>query len=332
MFTIDSNQVLLLSCLLLLIGVGTYLTYFRQQDTIDSLDKKIEAKKEEREQIRTLQANLTDATAKLKTVRQRWQTRYKVVPETISTPDIVGYLTELTQTGFKTFDITASGADAREGYSVYTFGAQGEAYFTSLYEFVWTIENNRPFYRVRNLDLNYLEERTTDEDSGRTTMDILVSFQMEVEAIYGAAKGVGGPDSRSSDRGEVEQLPVAQTAPSPPLPSSVLPTPAPEVNPFYPLVFEEVPPNQYGRLNVESAQLVSIIDGKAIFQTSDGLQRVGEGDRVYLGRIVEVDPAGGRVVARLNRGGIVDRVERTLNPESPLRQIRDGAGNSSEPE
>ena len=323
MFSIDTNQTLLLSCLVLLLGVGTYLTYFRQQDTIASLDQKIEAKKEEQEQIRTLQANLVDAQARLKTTRRQWRTRYKVVPETISSPDIVAYLTELTQTGFKRFDVTSSGSDERNGYSVHTFSAEGEAFFTNLYRFVWTIENNRPFYRVRNLELNYLEERSTDEETGRTSMDILVSFQMNVEAIYGAATEIQ-KEGASSQGGEVEQLPVAQTAPSPPLPSSVLPNPAPEINPFYPLVFEEVPPNEYNRLNVESAQLLSIVDGEAIFQTGEGLARVREGDRVYLGRIVEVDPSEGRVTARLNRGGIVDRVERTLGTESPLQQVGQG--------
>lgn len=330
MFTLDTNQTILISCLVLLIGIGTYLTYFRQQSTIASLDKKIEAKKEEREKIRTLQTNLVDAKSTFKTVRRQWRTQYKTVPQTISSPDIVAYLTELTQTGFKRFDVTSSGSEDRGDYSVHTFQAEGEAFFTNLYRFVWTVENNRPFYRVRGLKLNYLEERETDEETGRTTMDILVSFQMEVQAIYGATQGLPSPSSSSDGREGEQRLPVAQTAPSPPLPSSVLPNPAPEVNPFYPLVFEEVPPNEYDRLNVESARLLSIIDGQAVFQTNEGLERVGEGDRVYLGRIVEVDPSEGRVVARLNRGGIIDQVERTLGAESPLRQVQGGDGTSSD--
>jgi len=320
MFSIDANKTILLSCLLLVIGAGTYLTYFRQQDTLSSLEEKIETKKEEQEQIRTLRTNLAEAEKQFKTVRQEWQTQYKVVPKTISSPDIVAYLTELTQTGFKRFDVTSSGSEEREGYNVHTFSAEGEAYFTNLYRFVWTVENSRPFYRVRNLELSYLEERETDEESGRTRMDILVSFQMDVQAIYGATQDLPSPTQPSEDR-EVQRLPVAQADPGPPLPSSVVPNPAPEINPFYPLVFEEVPPNEYDRLNVESARLLSILDGQAIFQTNEGLKRVTEGDRVYLGRIVEIDPSEGHVVARLNRGGIVDRVERTLGTESPLQQV-----------
>lgn len=314
MFTLDSNQVLLLSCLILLIGVGTYVTYFRQQDTLTSLDQEIEAKKEKREKIETLQNNLSEAKAQLKTVRQRWRTRYKIVPETVTSPDAVGYLTELTQTGFQTFNVTSNGAERRDGYRVRTFNAEGEAFFSNLYQFVWTIENNRPFYRVRDLQMNYREERTTDEQTGRTSMDVLVSFRMNVEAIYGALGGIERTPQPSDGR-ELDGLPVAQTTPSPPLPSSVLPNPALEVNPFYPLVFEEIPPNEYGRLNVETAELISIVEGQAVFETGDGIERVGEGDRVYLGRIIEVDPSAGRVVARLNKGGVVDTVERTLDSQ-----------------
>ncbi len=327
MFSLDSNQILLLTCLILVGGVGTYVTYFHQQKTITSLEQEIEAKKQEQEEIRALRADRANAESRLETVRHRWRTQYKVVPATISSPDIVSYLTDLTQTGFQRFDVTSAGSEEREGYSVHTFSAEGEAYFTNLYQFVWTIENNRPFYRIGDLNLNYLEERETDEETGRTTMDVLVSFEMDVQAIYGAATNLPSSTTPSDGR-EVERLPVAQNSTTPPLPSSVVPNPAPEINPFYPLVFEEVPPNQYDRLNVESAQLLSIVDGEAIFQTGEGLQRVGEGDRVYLGRIVEVSSEEGRVVARLNRGGIIDRVERTLGGESPLR-FRNGAAASS---
>lgn len=311
MFNIGSNQIVLLSCLIVLIGAGTYLTYFRQQNTLNSLEQEIEAKEQKRQKIKTLRVDLSEAQTQLESVQERWGSRYKIVPETVSSPAIVGYLTELTQSGFKTFNVSSTGAEERDGYSIHTFSAEGEAFFSSLYQFVWTVENNRPFYRVRDLELNYLENRTRDEETGRTSMDVLVSFQMDVQAIFGAASGVG-EDTRSSDDGELQGLPVAQTSPSPPLPSSVLPNPALEINPFYPLIFDQIPPNEYDRLNVESANLVSIVGDRAVFLTSEGVERVAEGDRVYLGRITEVDATEGSVVARLNKGGIVENVEITL--------------------
>lgn len=323
MFNLGTNQVLLLSCLLLLIGVGTYVTYFHQQATLDSLDQQIEDKQQEKERIQTLKTNVANAEETLTSARAEWQGQYKIVPETTSSPIVMGYLTELTQTGFQTFDVASGEPDERDGYNAYAFQAEGEAYFSSLYRFVWTIENNRPFYRIRNLDLDYLEERTSDEETGRTSMDVLVSFQMDVEAIYGAVGGIGADDGPTDER-QMQALPVAQSRPSPPLPASVVPDPSPDINPFYPLVFEEVPPNQYDRLNVEAAQLISVISGQAVFEADGEIRRVGEGDRVYLGRIVEVDASEGRVVARLNRGGIVDTVELRLNAQSPLQERENG--------
>jgi len=323
MLTLDSNQILLLSCLALVVGTGTYLTYFRQQGTLSTLEQEIEAREQEIEEIETLQATLTEAEAEYETARRRWRTRYKTIPDTTTSPAVLDYLTELTQTGFRRFDVSLSEVQAREGYSTYAFAAEGEAFFTSLYQFVWTIENNRPFYRIRNLDLNYLEERTTDEETGRTSMDVLVSFQMDVEAIYGVADGLDVPDSAVGEE-EQEGLPVAQRSPAPPLPSDVLPTASPNLNPFYPLVFEQVPPNEAGRLDIEAAQLISIVGEAAVFETGEGIERVREGDRVYLGRITEVDVDASRVAARLNRGGIIDTVERTLDRRSPLQLEGDG--------
>jgi hypothetical protein len=37
-----------------------------------------------------------------------------------------------------------------------------------------------------------------------------------------------------------------------------------------------------------------------------------------------VDAEEGDVVARLNRGGIIDEVEFSLNPQSPLQRVQDG--------
>jgi hypothetical protein len=328
MLNIGTNQILLLTCLLLVVGAGTYVTYFSQQETLAALEQEIEAAEQEKERIQTLQADLAEADTTLTSMREQWETRYKTVPETTSSPVVLSYLTELTRTGFQTFDVASAGAQERDGYSAYTVTAQGEAFFSSLYRFLWTIENNRPFYRVRDLNLNYLEERTTDEETGQTSMDVLVSFQMQIEAIYGV---VGGEQEAATDERQLQTLPVAQTAPSPPLPAGVGPDPSPDINPFYPLVFEQVPPNEYDRLNVEAARLISIIDGEAVFETGGGIERVGEGDRVYLGRIVEVDASAGEVVARLNRGGIVDEVEFSLNPQSPLQRVQDDNASSQEP-
>lgn len=324
MLNVGSNQVLLLAVLLLVGGVGTYITYVRQQGTLNTLTEKIETRKAEKEQIESLRADRAKNKKLLAEARTRWYSRYKRVPDTMASTDVVAYLTELTQTGFRTFDVVSSGPTQHDGYSTYRFDTQGKAYFSSLYRLVWRLENSRPFYRVRGLQLGYLEDRTTDSEEGGASLDVLVSFQMTVEAIY----GVRDPQRRPAREPRADETrPGTRSATRASVPSDVGPSPVPNINPFYPLVFEEVPPNEESRVNVETAQFVSIVGEHAVFTTGRGVERLREGDRVYLGKIVEVDAAAGRVVARLNRGGIVERVERRLNTESPAG----GAQNGSEP-
>lgn len=316
LFKIGSNQILLLVCLVLVATAGTYLTYIQQENTLSELQDEIEQKEDEQQRIQELYTELSDSEERARTALMSWRTRYKLFPTSISTPEMVGYLTDLTQNGFKSFDVVSAGSQSRDGYRFHTFSASGTAYFYHLYRFLWKIENNRSFYRVRDLTLEHVDQRETDEESGRTDMDILVSFDMEVDAFYGAPEGI--PARQDALPGsEIERLPVAKTNHRPPVPSHVLPTGEPSLDPFYPLILDQIPPNQYDRLNVETAPLVSIVQGQAVFKTGDGLTRLGEGDRVYLGRIITVDPKENRVVARLNKGGIVDTVELRLDVGGP---------------
>lgn len=321
MFNVDANQILLLAFWVLLLGVGTYVTYVHQERTLDTLEESVTAKKEEMQEVERLQGEREDLEATLNTLRDRWKRTYKVVPQTRSSADVVAYLTALTRTGFKTFNVESRGRTEGSGYDTYTFGVEGKAYFTSLYRLVWRMENSRSFYRIQNLELDYLEERTTDEEEGRTTMDVLVSFDMDVEAIHGILPGGGEGGGERVERLTEIQRAQATADRSASLPTDVLPEPVPDINPFYPLIFDEVPPNEDGDLNVETAQFISIVDGQAVFETREGVRRLREGDAVYLGRIVEINSSKGLLRARLNRGGIIDDVERHLNPKSPLQQV-----------
>lgn len=322
MLNIDSNQILLLAFLVVLLGVGTYFTYVRQGRTLNRLDEKIDGKDEAVQNVRKLQDKREKGEARLSDMRDTWASQFKVVPRTVSSAELVAYLAANTQTGFKTFNVESKGRASGNGYSTYTFRAEGKGYFTSLYRLIWKVENRRSFYRVQNFEIDYLEERTTDEEKERTTMDVLVSFKMDVQAIYGLLPDVGNRKRR--------QTPFLQASGrysngedylSASLPMGVLPEPVPEINPFYPLIFEQVPPNEAGRLNVETAQFISIVGGQAVFETRSGVKRLEEGDKVYLGRITEINPSEGLLRARLNRGGVIDYVERHLNPTSPLQLV-----------
>lgn len=321
MSDVGINELILLVGLLLVAGAGTYLTYFQQAEELDTLTTEVQTQRQELEQINALYDELAMAEVEAKQAYTTWQTRYKLIPATVTSPEIVRYLTDLTQEGFMSFDIQSAGVTNQDGYRFRTYRATGRAYFYHLYRFLWKLENNRAFYRVRNLRLQHMDMRETDDETGRTTMDVVVPFEMDIDVLHGGPKDLDNPPA-ALGLPEADRLPVAQTNNRPPVPQRVLPRAQPPLDPFYPLILKDLPPNEHGRMNIETARLISIVEGKAVFRTSDGVQRLGEGDRVYLGRIVEVDPARGRVVARLNRGGIADTIELQLPGENWLERAR----------
>lgn len=318
-----NNQIILLICLLLVAGVGTYLTYFRQRSTINELEQKISEKQQKRSEIEAMYEELVTSEEQFQKAAGKWQARYKLLPDTLSTPEMVGYLTELTQGGFDRFDVSLSGTQHEEEYSYHTFQASGTASFYHLYRFLWKIENNRPFYRVRNLNIESIDRRTTNEESGRTQMEIVAEFGLEIDGLFGGTH----PEEVAPQTvgGEEQGLPVARTPRRPPLPPHVLPSAEPAVNPFYPVILEEVPPNEHGRLNFEAANLVAIVDDRAVFESEEGTISLQEGDRVYLGRIIEVDAEKELVRARLNKGGIVDVIERRLGGNASAQEPPTGS-------
>ena len=84
---------------------------------------------------------------------------------------------------------------------------------------------------------------------------------------------------------------------------------------------ETLPPNTDGLIEVEKASLVSIVGDKAIFQEEgDTFRSVAIGDPVYLGQVVLVDPKEGRVLVRMNKGGIIDEIELMLQTGELYRQ------------
>lgn len=311
-----ANILILTLCWLAVAGLGFYLTFEMQPAEMERLDQRAQAAELKREETTALLVQHAETEEIARSVTRRWNARYKVVPAALRSPDVVGYLNDLTRSGFERFDLSVDGTAENTGYRAYTLTAEGEAYYGSLYRLVWELENNRRFYRITNLTLDHLD-LVTDDTLGRPRRQVMVSFTMHLEALFGGAAGMSADDGL----GARDDLPPA-------VPEHVMPSLRPVGNPFFPLVSQVLPPNTYGHVDVEQAELVSIADGRAVFRDGEGYRTLGEGDAVYLGRITRIDPRTSSVTARLNRGGIVDDVTialedatllRTLVPPAPAR-------------
>lgn len=305
---LNTNLIVIITCLLLVLAGGFYVTIMRQGQELERLRKAEKVAKMKRTEVSSLLAEYASTKAQAEEVVRKWRSRYKVIPETLSTPQVMGYLNDLSREGFKTFDVAFVSEQQTPDFRMHTMRVSGRGYFSSLYRFIWEIENKNTFYDVNDLTLTHIDLLTTNEETGRERLQVMVSFGMQVNAIFDGPEGTSEPGDvwkLTSADGEVG---TATARALPPVPRSVLVDDRPDVNPFFPIIMENLPPNTYDLLEIEEADFVSIAGGKAVFIEDEGVRRVGVGDPVYLGQITEVDPLTGTVTARLNKGGIIDEV------------------------
>lgn len=308
------QQTLVLAvCWVLVVGVGIYLTFVRQPSELQRLEDAVQVERLKRAEVASLLDELMSSREEAEAAVQRWHVRYKTIPDTLTSPAVVGQLTRLTQGGFKSADVAYEGVVQQPDVSYHSFRVQGEGYFTSLYRFIWELENSRPLYRIDGLTLDHIDLMTDHPETGREQMLVMVSFTLNVRAYY------GGTDVAQAPPIALAQL-DGEFPKGAQVPVGLLPNERPAVNPFFPGIMDQLPPNTHGLVDVEAAQLVSIVGNEAVFKDASGYRAVGVGEDVYLGQVVEVDPTAEQVVVRLNKGGIIDEIELDLATGERFRQ------------
>lgn len=319
MSNLVQNLTILAICWLLATGGGVYMTFFEQPAEMDRLEKAEKVARMKQAELSSLMTEMTQSEEIADEVVVRWNARYKVVPRTLSSEDVIAFLNEHTANGFQPFDIVFKGHNTSRNFNTFTFDVTGRGHFPALYELIWSIENSRQLYRVNNLKLTHMDLRSVDPRTGREKMDVMVSFDFTLEAFYGGIAGLSVEDELADVPGAIAHR-IDPSADLPHVPESVLPPRRVAGNPFYPVILDAVPPNSDNLVNVEEAKLTLIANGEAVFEWMDTFISVGAGDPVYLGQLISVDPRNGRVVARLNKGGIIDEIEMVLDTGDLFRQ------------
>ncbi len=315
------NLLVLGFCWLVATGGGVWLTFVQQPAEMDRLEKAEKVARMKQTELTSLMSDMSASEEIANEVVTRWNARYKVVPRTLGSEEVISFLNQHTQTGFTPFDIMFKGMTNGAEYNTYTFDVTGRGHFKNLYSLIWSIENSRQLYRIDNLKLSHIDIRTVDPRTQRPVMDVMVSFDFTLTSYFGGVAGLSATDeAEQGDALPVLAQSIDPTEDLPQVPLSVLPAREPAGNPFYPHILELIPPNTHNLVDVESAEMVFIANGEAVFKWNDSFVSVGAGESVYLGQIISVDPMNERVTARLNKGGIIDEVVLVLDTGERFRQ------------
>ena len=283
-----------------LIGTSSYYaTDVRQQGNLERLQETRRVAELQNARAEDLLVREASSAGLADEALARWRSRYKYIPRTLNTADMVEYLEGLTRSGFEQFDLFLATQTQGPEFSTTTFKVTGTAFYSDFYHLIWHLENNREFYRIRDLKADHVNVFRKNRRTGIDRRLDMVAFQFDLDAYFDGLDGISAPQDSLR-----------------PVPLALLQDHRPPDNTFTPLVRTDLPPNADQKLDVEEAKLISIIGVQAIFEDKYGRHVMLEGDQVYLGEITLIDPVNAFVRVRLNKGDRVETLNIRLNTES----------------
>ncbi len=276
------NSIVLGVLILLVIGVGGYITLFFQPRKIavyQAETKKIEAQLSDNTQ------QLAAIAAMESTLREtilRWENRTKEFTGSDNTADTYAFLSDaMDESGAKNLkvNVTFSGTKAGSNKISYnTYKLQGNSEFANIFRFIWLIENGRRLYKVHNVSLRS-EENTVTELAG-----VRMLFDFELQSYFTTESSL----SQSVIRPDSTPQPITSNA-------------------FMPLVFAAVPLNVRNLVDPERILVKALTSTRALVMTEDGrLITLKTGSDVYLGKVLSIDPGEGSITFSMNKGGIAE--------------------------
>ncbi len=290
------NSIALGVLLLLVIGIGGYISFIYQPGKINKYKKEAKAI-ESQLKDNTLQTSaITGMQEKLRETVHRWNNRTKEIGESDISSQTYGYLSDIIdESGQLRLNMTFSGVKSAAKYGYNTYKLTGLAEFPNIFRFIWLLENGRRLYKISNVTL-HADEQTKSTEEYPT---IALRYEMELDAYFTSETSLGKPVMKP------DSIPQPITS-----------------NPFLPNILKLSPQNVRNLLDVASINVKAVSSGKALVMDPTGrLITLQVGDEVYLGKMTAARPQEGIVEFTLNNGGIVETVSKQIVFEKKLQGI-----------
>lgn len=271
------NTIILLVVLLLISGGGWSYIYFWQESKIENLSNSLEEKRQSLEEKNQKAARYEPMQERYREARQILDNLSKVLNDYGSPNDVYDYLDEMNR-GVADVQLNYTYRDTVQNnrYGIIRTAIQGYGEYEKFNNFIMNIEQNRPLHKVRNLNISPNGETAEEED---------VQFSFVMESFI-SSDTVMQKQSYTLDKRDYN---ISH-------------------NPFFPLI-RDIPANEQGLPNVEQSRIAGITPNSVFLLDQNGnLKRLQVGDRVFLGRLTDINFKQRSATFSLNKGGIVEEI------------------------
>jgi hypothetical protein len=274
---------------IILIGGGAYIYVF-QRGAIKDNDaklKKLQANHYNTEKLTVQYQTLLKKSAVLDSVLA---SRKFNIPQNLSSINFFNFINEISpefSENAKTNVEFLLKKQSKEFY-YYQYKVNGSGTYNDLFKLIYAVEQSKELKKVTSLAVTNLI--STDENE---IPQFMVNFNLGVDVYF-------SDNDRFSTKQLVENNLKAGTI----------------YDAFYPLIRNQIPPNLDNLLDVQGAKLLALVPEGAFLSDSKGnTYLLWEGQKVYLGYLTKIDYDHNQVNFILNKGGIIEKVDLSLEKE-----------------
>jgi|GEM_PF-252175 len=281
----------LLALLILILVAGGVYIFIIQRGSINENQAELKKLKANDYNTEQLTAQYNELSKRESILDSILAARKFNIPQNLSSIKFFNF-TNVVTSGFSEntqLNIEYAERKPEKDFFYYEYKLSGTGEFNEVYELIYAIEQSKELKKIGALSLNSVV--STDKDG---FPKFLVSFSMAVDVYFSNDNRFASSSIKENDlkTGRIYNL-------------------------FYPLIRNEIPPNIDNLLDVQGARLLALIPEGAFLSDSKGnTYLLWEGEQVYLGYLTKIDYDNSKVSFILNKGGIIEKVELSLETET----------------
>ena len=282
------NTFALLGLLVLILAVGGVYIFIFQRNKINADKKKLNQLNEYHYDTGQLNAQYKELYTKSLSLDSILAARKFNIPQNLSSIAFFNFVNQesadFSQNSQVNVEFVSQKPDKQFFYYEYKMTGSGD--FNDVYHLIYAIEQSKELKKIKTISLANL---VSTDKSGMPIFQ--VGFTLVVDVYYS-----------TNNRFATEKL-VENNLSTAPL-----------YDIFYPLIRNQIPPNVDNLLDVQGAKLLALIPQGAFLSDSKGnTYLLWEGQPVYLGYLTKIDYDHNTVSFILNKGGIIEKVDLSLD-------------------
>ncbi len=289
------NTLALFGLLIIIIVLGGSFIFFYQLHTIENDQIKLTQLKKNLYNTDALNAQyltLKKTAASLDSILAK---RKFNIPENLSSINFFKFVNDQSINFSDNTQVNVEFVDKKsdKNFFYYEYKITGGGDYNDLYKLIYSIEQSKDLKKIKTISLtNYI---STDKDG---FPNFLVNFSLTADVYF-------SDNDRFSTKEFVENNLNTRGV----------------YDVFYPLIRNEIPPNSDNLLDVHGAKLLALVPEGAFLSDGKGnTYLLWEGQRVYLGYLTKIDYDHNTVSFILNKGGIIEKVDLTLDKDSTSKK------------